>query len=105
MTNFTKDELKTLHEFLDHACKNYQEPDDTYDLRDKIQSIIDNYSCEDEIFSSNVGLTLNDDFFCIKQDLTDDDMLPIIYELVNKCNGMIKQAGSYVFKLRVVKLK
>ena len=45
MNDFTKKELNILHEFLDTACELYSEPDSTYSLRDKIQSMIDNY-CE-----------------------------------------------------------
>lgn len=47
MNDFTKEEFNILHEFLDTACELYSEPDSTYSLRDKIQSMIDNY-CEHE---------------------------------------------------------
>ncbi len=47
MNDFTKQELNTLYEFLDNACENYHESEDVYELRDKIQSKIDNY-CDHE---------------------------------------------------------
>jgi len=44
MNDFTKEELSNLHEFLDIACELYSEPDSTFELRDKLQSMIANYS-------------------------------------------------------------
>jgi hypothetical protein len=43
MNNFTKRELEYLCQFLNIAIEDYQEPDETYELRDKIQSMIDDY--------------------------------------------------------------
>ena len=47
MNDFTKDELKQICQFFNIAIEDFQEPESTYDLRDKIQSMIDNY-CEHE---------------------------------------------------------
>lgn len=43
MNDFSKEELMSLHEFLDDACNHYLEPVYIYDLRDKIKAMIDNY--------------------------------------------------------------
>lgn len=45
MNDFTKEELGQIHEILVDVCRQWKEPDSTYELRDKIQSMIDNY-CE-----------------------------------------------------------
>ncbi len=47
MNEFTKEELQYLHETLRWITEDFKEPDSTYELRDKIQSLIDNY-CEHE---------------------------------------------------------
>ena len=47
MNDFTKEELEYLYQFLTIAIESYQEPGKTYELRDKLQSLIDNY-CEHE---------------------------------------------------------
>jgi hypothetical protein len=44
MNDLTKEELKHIHEILVDACFQWKEPNITYELRDKIQSMIDNYS-------------------------------------------------------------
>lgn len=61
MNDFTKEELNILHEFLDTACELYSEPDSTYSLRDKIQTMIDNY-CEHEGSEPKLVLVKN----CVK---------------------------------------
>lgn len=43
MNDFTKEELRQIHEILVDVCRQWKEPDSTYELRDKIQSMIDNY--------------------------------------------------------------
>ena len=45
MNEFTKEELERICQFFNIAIEDYKEPDSTYELRDKIQSLIDNY-CE-----------------------------------------------------------
>ncbi len=53
MNDFTKEELELICQFFNIAIEDFQEPDETYKLRDKIQSMIDNY-CEhtwQEIFN------------------------------------------------------
>ena len=45
MNEFTKDELELICAFFNIAIEDFKEPDSTYILRDKIQSMIDNY-CE-----------------------------------------------------------
>ena len=120
MNNFTKEELKTLHEMLDNACEDYRKPNSTYELRDKIQDLIDNnsielrdkiqymiddYSIENEIFSCHSALAVSDEFFCQQQYMMKDDLLPIIYNLVSECHGIINKSGIYDFKLRIVKIK
>lgn len=59
----------------------------------------------EEIFSCRTGLTVGDDFFCVKQHMCTGDLLPSFHQLASKCSGMIKEAGIYAFKLQVVKLK
>jgi predicted kinase len=45
MNEFTKEELNTIDRLLDDACELYREPDETYELRDKVRNMMDNY-CE-----------------------------------------------------------
>ena len=55
MNDFTKDELERICQFFNIAIEDFREPDSTYELRDKIQSLIDNYrdqNCSHEIDSS-----------------------------------------------------
>ena len=47
MNKFTKEELERICQFFNIAIEDYKEPDSTYELRNKIQSMIDNY-CEHE---------------------------------------------------------
>lgn len=47
MNDFTKEELEHLYQMASDACGDYNEPDLTYKVRDKIQSLIENY-CEHE---------------------------------------------------------
>jgi hypothetical protein len=47
MNDFTKEELERTCQFFNIAIEDFQEPDSTYELRDKVQSMIDNY-CEHE---------------------------------------------------------
>ena len=49
MNDFTKEELEHICQFFNIAIEDFREPDSTYELRDKIQSMIDNYpECEHE---------------------------------------------------------
>ena len=43
MNDFTKEELILAHELIDACIELAREPDCVYDLRDKIQSMIDSY--------------------------------------------------------------
>lgn len=102
MNEFTKEELQDIYD----AVMNTELPM-FENLPSKIQSMIDNY-CEPEekeIFSCHTGLAVDDDFFCGKQSLTGDDLLPAIHQLVNQCDGMIRSSGIYAFKLKLVKMK
>ena len=48
MNDFTKEELKKIHGLLVFCCDEpFREPNSTFELRDKLQSMIDNY-CEHE---------------------------------------------------------
>lgn len=44
MNDFTKEELNYLYELLDDAIHDFNEPDSTYELRYKIQCIMDGHS-------------------------------------------------------------
>ena len=57
MNDFTKEELKIICQFFNIAIEDFHEPDSTYELRDKIQAMIDNY-CEHENIYTNLGLTV-----------------------------------------------
>lgn len=46
MNDFKKEELQRICEFFNAAIQDYQEPDGTYHLRDKIQTIINNYDAK-----------------------------------------------------------
>lgn len=47
MNDFTKEELILAYDLIDACIELAREPDFVYDLRDKIQSMIDNY-CDHE---------------------------------------------------------
>lgn len=106
MNDFTKEELECARDALElwnskHICS------DMRNINLKIQSMIDNY-CEHEekeIFSCYTGLGVADDFFCKQQHMSADDLLPVISQLVNQCDGMIKESGVYAIKLRIDKIK
>lgn len=53
MNDFTKEELEKICQFFNNAIEDFHEPDSTYALRDKIQSMIYNY-CEHEN-TENIG--------------------------------------------------
>lgn len=56
MNDFTKEELKKIHGLLVFCCDEpFREPNSTFELRDKIQSMIDNY-CEHEYGEKSVEL-------------------------------------------------
>lgn len=46
MNDFTKEELQQICQFFNIAIEDFQEPESTYRLRDKVQSMIDNYDVE-----------------------------------------------------------
>jgi hypothetical protein len=62
-------------------------------------------SDEKEIFCCHTALAVGDEFFCAKQDMKEEDLLPVIYSLARECDGMIKEPGIYKFKLEIVKIK
>lgn len=62
-------------------------------------------SNEEEIASIYTTLGVLDDTFCGQQHLTADDLLPIFSALKHQCDGIIKCAGTYVFRLQVTKIK
>ena len=99
MTNFTKQELEDLQYALETVYMGNS------DLRHKILDMIDNYTEENEIHSCYTGLALGDDFFCGKQHMTEEDLFPMLHELMRLCDGIIRESGIYAFKLRVVKIK
>ncbi len=43
MNQFTKEELEKICQFFNIAIEDFHESDSTYELRDKIQLLIDNY--------------------------------------------------------------
>lgn len=47
MNDFTKEELERICQFFNIAIEDFHEPDSTYELRDKIQLMIDNH-CDHE---------------------------------------------------------
>ncbi len=101
MNDFTKEELKIMYCNL---CINQS----TEEILLKIQSMIDNYceqEVEEEILSCYTGLAVSDDFFCKKQSMDADDLLPAIHQLVKQCDGIIRGSGIYAIKLRLVKIK
>ena len=55
MNDFTKEELERICQFFNIAIEDYREPDSTYYLRDKIQSLIENY-CEHDYNEKSVEL-------------------------------------------------
>lgn len=40
MNNFTKEELKYLHETIHNACEYYSEPDIAYDVKNKLKLML-----------------------------------------------------------------
>lgn len=46
MNDLSKKELELICQFFNIAIEDYQEPNSTYELRDKIQSMIDNYDAK-----------------------------------------------------------
>lgn len=101
MNDFTKEEL----EYLMRKFMLTKGDDFEYNLHDKLESMIENYSDEKEVFSCYTGLAVSDDFFCKQQHMTKDDLLPALHQLATQCDGMIKSAGIYAFKLRLVRMK
>lgn len=60
---------------------------------------------EEEIGSFHTGLAVGDDYFAKQQNVTMDNLLPAVYELIHQCDGLIKEPGVYSFRLQIVKLK
>lgn len=110
MNEFTKKELEYILECVspdDSALGGgwHREPDIAYRLKDKIQSLIDNYQDEQEMYSCYTGLAVDDEFFSKKESMDRADILPAISELAHRCSGIITEPGIYAFKLRLVRLK
>lgn len=75
-------------------------------VRDDGCLILDEPKDEEEVIHScYTGLAVSDEFFCKKQSMDDEDLLPAIHELATQCSGMIREPGMYALKLRLVKLK
>lgn len=55
MNYFTKEELEIICQFFTNAIEDFLEPDSTYALRDKIQSLIDSY-CDHQYLIPNFGI-------------------------------------------------
>ncbi len=108
MNDFTKEELQIIHldmtTYINRTPMLNESPSHKA-LRDKVESMIDNYQDEREIHSCHTGLAVSDDFFCKQQHMNCDDLLPAIHQLVKQCDGIIKHPGIYAFKLRLVKIK
>lgn len=96
MNDFTKEELK---EILACVCNI-----DGKVLK-KLQSMIDSYQSQEEVFTSNSSLSLESTYFYGTQCLDSDDILPIMHALSRKLNQKITSAGIYNFELKVVKLE
>jgi len=105
MNDFTKEELIDILFSMEQWCSPECNHDNYVAIREKIQSLIDNHQDEKEIYSCHTALAISDDFFCQQQSMNADDLLPDIHQLVNKCDGMIRESGNYAFKLRIVKIK
>jgi len=60
---------------------------------------------EQHIGSFHTALAVGDSFFCGQQHMTEEDLLPVIASLIKECDGLIKQAGIYAFRLEVSKIK
>jgi hypothetical protein len=60
---------------------------------------------EIEMGSFCAGIEFSNEFFARQQFLTEDDLLPVIHELVMSCNSVIKECGVYHFKLQITKVK
>lgn len=69
MNDFTKEELEKICQFFNIAIEDFNEPDNTYELRDKIQSMIDNY-CDHDF---RTGQHLFTDTYCTKCNLVKDE--------------------------------
>ena len=60
---------------------------------------------EKEIFSCHTALAVGDEFFCDKQHMSDEDLLPLFHSLIKECDGIIKESGIYAFRLTISKMK
>jgi hypothetical protein len=109
MNDFTKEQLEDIRDNIGKGTFSQLAgtEEDYQRIREKAQSMIDNYSdsTEAEIFQCYTGLAVGDDFFCNKQHMTTVDLLPAIHQLVTQCDGMIREPGIYALYLRLVKLK
>lgn len=104
MNDFTKDELKKLIKWHNNSDVREYENESKFLLK-KIQSMIIDYQDEKEIHSCYTAIAVDDNFFCKQQHMNADDFAPAIHSLVTQCDGMIKSAGVYAFKLRLIKME
>ena len=107
MNDFAKEELQEIVDMINDIHKGSQGHGLSlyFELRDKIQSIIDNYQDEKEIFSCYTAFGIDDKFFCQNQSMNADDLMPAFYQLANQCSDIIKSSGIYALKLQLVKIK
>ncbi len=110
MNNFTKDELSILHLDVNTEINKHKgilKPSPSHlALRDKLEKMIEDYNDQEtEIYSCHTGIGVGDEFFHDKQHMTAEDLMPAVHQLVNQCDGMIKEPGIYAMRLTLVKLK
>lgn len=98
MNDFTKEELMDLKRAVLWVDYEHDEL-----LADKIQSMIDNYcqNEEKEIYSCHTALAVSDSFFCQKQHMTSEDLLPAIHQLVQQCDGIVKLLEYMLLNLKL----
>jgi len=60
---------------------------------------------EKEILSVYTGLAVGDEFFCGRQSMTEEDLLPALHSLLKQCDGIINESGIYAIRLQLVKIK
>lgn len=60
---------------------------------------------EKELFSCYSGIGFARNFFDQQEKVTKYDLIPVIHDLINQCDGIIKKDGMYSFELKIVKIK